>query len=110
MKQINEIKRMQQLAGLITESEFQKAQLNEDINTFEELKKAVDSLTSEYTGEDVSITEDDENEEIYIETFEKPVFAALLKKVKEKLKNNSNYKIDVDNIDKEDLTFEIIKK
>lgn len=101
MKLINEARRMQQLAGLLRESET---------TPFQELKKAVKNLTSDYTGDDVSIAEDDAEQEIYIETFEKPVFTALLKKVRDELKGNPSYKIDVDNIDREGFTFEIIKK
>lgn len=39
-KQINEIKRMQLIAGLITESEYKKSLMNENNNISDEMKKA----------------------------------------------------------------------
>jgi len=47
MKQINEIKRMQRIAGLITESEYRESTINEANINFDELKKHQEIIRKE---------------------------------------------------------------
>ena len=104
---------MQKLAGIITESEY-SAILNEktepDFNAF---FKNWEEKLKDFTGEDISLNPDEDDEIVYVEVLAGENKKEVINAIKAALKEIPTYKIDPESRDKSpdgDISFEIIKK
>jgi hypothetical protein len=105
--------RMQMLAGIITEEEYNTKLDEETEQDFNSFEKKLEEILKDFTGDDVFLVSDEDDEIVYVEILTGPNKTRITSAIKAALKETPAYKIDPESRDKSpdgDISFTIIKK